>query len=109
MAFVTEYANQAGRDIIQYGGKAYRNGIPQISAGSHNFAAGRTRRLHSTTELAGSEGENRASNGGSEARCQSCGGRNPRGLEPGQPTQIEYRHAKAVAEPAAPESSRGRS
>src|SRR5258706_14263397 len=95
MAFVTEYANQAGRDIIQYGGKAYRNGIPQISAGSHNFAAGRTRRLHATTELAGSEGENRASNGGSEARCQSWGGRKPRRPWSGTPTLFEKRAGRA--------------
>src|ERR1700687_25277 len=77
-----EWPTGEGWDIIQSSGKADQDGLPQISACSHNSSAGRTRRLHSATKLAGTERKNRASNSRSKARCQGCCGRNPRGLEP---------------------------
>jgi hypothetical protein len=97
----TRMANQTG---LRYHPKqrkeADQNGLPQISARFHNFAAGCARGLHSTTKLAGPEGENRASNGGGEARCPGGGGRDTRGLEPRQATRFEHCHKRAVAEPA---------
>jgi hypothetical protein len=54
-----------------------------------NFAAGCARGLHSTTKLAGPEGENRASNGGGEARRPGCGGRDTQGWSRDKPLDLK--------------------